>query len=196
MRSRRARPRPSPSRPSASYRKPSPGRRARAWLGLSCLPPHQYEHEARARSGERVAAEVRLEFVFFEGSERGGAAAQDIVLGLPVEDVDPAIVQQGGAGDDPMRLSGADPALGERFFRHLLHRLEAMATPAFVFIERHNLRSQIIILKSGRREKRFSVIFWTVSTYCTFPKFVTSRRRLSDENHSVSAWHGDCCGLC
>jgi len=80
---------------------------------------------------------MRLEFVFFERSQRGGSAAQDIVFGLAVEDVDAAVVQQGGAGDEAARLSRTDGALGQGFLGSLLHRLEAMATRALVFVQGH-----------------------------------------------------------
>ena len=52
-----------------------------------------------------------LEFVFFEGFQRRWAAAQDIVAGDAVKDMDAVIVQQGGLGNGPFGAGAALLAL-------------------------------------------------------------------------------------
>jgi hypothetical protein len=52
----------------------------------------------------------KLEFVFFEGLQGGGASAQRIVFGDAVEDMNAAIVQQGRLGNSPLGFGRAELA--------------------------------------------------------------------------------------
>lgn len=63
---------------------------------------------------------------------------QDVVFGYPVEDMDPAVVEESGLRDDPLRPGRADLALGHWLFLELLHNLKAVSLSAFVFVERHD----------------------------------------------------------
>jgi hypothetical protein len=78
-----------------------------------------------------------LEFVFLERLERGRPAAQRVVLGDAVEDVNAAIMEQGGLGDGSARDGIADRALLQRFLADLLNGFEAMSAGAFIFVKRH-----------------------------------------------------------
>jgi hypothetical protein len=55
------------------------------------------------------------------------AAAQDVVAGDPVEDMDAMIVQQGGLGHGPFGAGAALLTLLERFGADFLDRFEAVA---------------------------------------------------------------------
>ena len=78
-----------------------------------------------------------LELVLFEGLERRWAAAQGVVAGDPVENMNAAVVQQGRLRDCPRRRGGAAVAAFERFSGDFLNRFEAVAIGALVFVERH-----------------------------------------------------------
>ncbi len=83
------------------------------------------------------ATDAALEFIFLERFERRRAAPQGIVAGDPVENVNAAIVQQGGLRDGALCRSGAAIAPFERFSGDFLDRFEAVAFGALVLVERH-----------------------------------------------------------
>jgi hypothetical protein len=85
----------------------------------------------------KVTVKGRLEFISFERLEGGWTAAEGIVLGNTVEDVNATIVQQRGLGDRAPGDGGTDRALLQRPFADLLDRFEAVAFSAFIFVERH-----------------------------------------------------------
>ena len=79
-----------------------------------------------------------LKLVFLERLERRRAAAQDVVAGDPVEDMDTVVVQQGGLGHGAFGAGAALLTLLERFGADFLDRFEAVAFGAFVFVKRHD----------------------------------------------------------
>ena len=85
------------------------------------------------RSGWRA-----LKLVLLKRLERRWAAAQDVVAGDTVEDMDAMIVQQGGLGHGSFGAGAALLALVERFGADLLNSFEAVAFGAFVFVKRHD----------------------------------------------------------
>ena len=91
----------------------------------STTPTHEPEHDSV------------LEFVFFERLQRRRAAAQDIVAGDAVEDMDAMVMQQGGLRHCPFGAGAALVALFERLVGDLLQRFEAVAVGALVFVKRH-----------------------------------------------------------
>src|SRR5581483_11795291 len=102
----------------------------------------------------RASRKRRLEFIFFERLERGGAGAERVVFGHAVEDVHAAVVQQGGLGDRALGRGGADLAAAQRLVGDFLQRFEAVSPGAFVFVKRHERFScyHIDIAASTRRE--------------------------------------------
>ena len=79
-----------------------------------------------------------LKLVFLKRFERRRAAAQDVVAGDTVEDMDAMVVQQGGLGHGPFGAGAALLALLERFGADFLDRFEAVAFGALVFVKRHD----------------------------------------------------------
>jgi hypothetical protein len=106
--------------------------------------------------------ELRLEFIFLERLERRWAGAQRVVFGDAVEDVNAAVVQQGGLGDRASGRGGADLAAPKRFVGDFLQRFEAVSFAAFVFVKRHERFScyHIDIAASTRRELAAEKISW------------------------------------
>jgi len=79
-----------------------------------------------------------LKLVFLKRFERRRAAAQNVVAGDTVEDMDAMVVQQGGLGHGPFGAGAALLALVERFGADFLDRFEAVAFGALVFVKRHD----------------------------------------------------------
>ena len=78
-----------------------------------------------------------LELIFLERLERRWPGAESVVFCDAVEDVNAAIVKQGGLGNRPPRDGGTDRTLFQGFFADLLYGFEAVAFSAFVFVKRH-----------------------------------------------------------
>ena len=85
-----------------------------------------------------LAALNSLKFVFFERLERRWPAAESVVFGDAVEDVNAAIVEEGGLRDRALGAGGTERAFLQRFFCDLLDSFEAVAFRAFVFVKRHD----------------------------------------------------------
>ena len=79
-----------------------------------------------------------LEFILLQRLERGRPAAQRVIIGDPVENMDAAVVEQRGLRNLTLRPRRADRTALQRFLMNILDRLEAMAPGAFVFVQRHD----------------------------------------------------------
>lgn len=79
-----------------------------------------------------------LELVFLERLERRRSAAQDVVAGDPVKDMNAVVVQQGGLGHGPFGAGAAHLTLLKWLGADFLDRFEAMAFGALVFVKRHD----------------------------------------------------------
>ena len=82
--------------------------------------------------------EFSLELIFLKRLERRGPAAQDVVAGDPVKNMNAVVVQQGRLGHRPFGAGAAFFALLERLVGDLLECFEAVAFGASVFVERHH----------------------------------------------------------
>ncbi len=90
------------------------------------------------RINDLGTAVEQLEFIFLERLKRRRSAAQSVVFGDAVEDVNTAIVEEGGLRDRAPGAGGTDRALLQRSFADLLDSFEAMSFRAFVFVQGHN----------------------------------------------------------
>ena len=79
-----------------------------------------------------------LKFILLQRLERGRPAAQGVILGDPVENMDAAVVEQRGLGNLTLGPRRADRTVLQRFLVNILDGLEAMAPGAFVFVQRHD----------------------------------------------------------
>ena len=84
-----------------------------------------------------VVRMTALELVLLKRFERRRPAAERIVFGHAVEDMDPAVMKQGRLGDGAAGASGANRALLQGLFADFLDCLEAVAFNAFVFVKWH-----------------------------------------------------------
>ena len=79
-----------------------------------------------------------LKFIPLQRLERGWPAAQGVILGDPVENMDAAVVEQRGLGNLTLGPRRADRTALQRFLVNILDGLEAMAPGALVFVQRHD----------------------------------------------------------
>lgn len=80
---------------------------------------------------------AHLEFILLERFERRGPAAQGVILGDPVENVDAAIMEQRRLRNRAPGRAGTERALLQRLFTNALNGFEAVPFGTFVLVERH-----------------------------------------------------------